>query len=134
MKLLTLLVLASCSLAPPAPPEKPCIRMDEMQRRTEKVRELSKLMKDDTDLMTVLSRRTLALGDKFKRLSESFETASPQSLPKLQARREMLTEEAHENELEGQKIQARLKRLRQELDLELAELDESRAVCTTKAP
>lgn len=120
-------MLVACAEAPPK--SEPCIRVEEIQARTEKVKELTTLLKADTELLGDVSQNTRYIGQRFQRLARAYETATPQSLVKLQKRREELEAEASANEIEGNKIRSRLQLLQAKLDEELRVLDSNRPTC-----
>lgn len=132
MKWIWLALLSACAELPPERPEQPCLSVSEIQTRNEKVKELTKLMADDTELLDELRGETKQIAAKFARLNRAFEHSSVQSLAKLQQRRAELTAMAQENEARGKEIQLRLQKLQVQLDVELAALDEHRPACAPK--
>ena len=132
MKYWVLALLTACAQTPPAPQPIPCISIEEMQQRTQKMSELTKLLTEDTQLLGEVAQETRRIGQKFARLSRSYETASPQTLLKLQGRRLELEAEAKANEQEGSRLQIRLKRVQEQLDVETQQLHEDRPVCLPK--
>lgn len=127
MKYFLLAILLSCSRAPQKKTiQKPaCLTIKEMEASVDKVKELTTKIEIQDKRLSEVTRKNQVLTAKFQRLTESFEDASPQSLPKLQARREELTLEAAINNEEGKTIQHKLQRLKQQIQDELFKVNNS---------
>ena len=132
MKYLLILILISCSRTPQkkSAQKLSCISMREMEVSVERVRELTKQIQIEDKRLTEITKKNLVLSEKFQRLTESFDHASPQSLPKLQKKRDELTLEAAENDEEGKAAQQNIARLKKEIGNEFFKVNNS-DICST---
>lgn len=96
-----------------------------MEVSVERVRELTKQIQIVDKRLTEITKKNLLLTEKFQRLTESFDHASPQSLPKLQKKRDELTLEAAENDEEGKAAQQNIERLKKEIGNEFFKVNNS---------